>query len=69
MTLVKTGLQVEVSGSSERQRLELGEQLKSSITNFTVDFIPHMDEEEEVGRGQRLDTWVKVHRVQYTSGT
>lgn len=51
MTLVSTGLEVEVSGSSERQRLDLGELLKSSITNFTVDFIPHMDEEEEVGVG------------------
>ena len=54
MTLVSTGLQVEVSGSSERQRLDFGEQLKSSITNFTVDFIPHMDEEEEVGQRSKI---------------
>lgn len=48
VTLVDNGLQLEVYGS-ECQRLAFGEQLKSSISNFTIDFIPHMDEEEEVG--------------------
>lgn len=27
----------------------LGEQLKTAIVEFTMDFIPHMNEEEEVG--------------------
>ena len=48
VNLVDSGLQLEVC-RSECQRLAFGEQLKSSIANFTIDFIPHMDEEEEVG--------------------
>lgn len=57
VTLVDSGLQAETCGS-EDDRMRYGEHLKSSINNFTNDFIPHMDEEEKVSRGQRL-SWVQ----------
>ena len=44
--LVSDGLDCEFS--SEADRLDYGNRLKSAIANFTVDFIPHMNEEEEV---------------------
>lgn len=47
VTLVDSGLELELC-SSERQRVDFGELLKQSISGFTIDFIPHMDEEEEV---------------------
>ena len=34
--------------SSKEERVKFGEQLKEAIAGFTVDFIPHMNEEEEV---------------------
>ena len=34
---------------SEAERREFGERLKTAIASFTVDFLPHMKEEEEVG--------------------
>ena len=33
---------------SEEARLYFGERLKTAIGSFTVDFLPHMREEEEV---------------------
>ena len=44
--LVSDGLDSEFS--SKADRLDYGNRLKSAIANFTVDFIPHMNEEEEV---------------------
>ena len=44
--LVSDGLHCEFS--SEAERIDYGNRLKSAIANFTVDFIPHMNEEEEV---------------------
>ena len=46
MTLVSDGLQFEFP--TEADRVNYGNRLKSAISNFTVDFIPHMNEEEEV---------------------
>ena len=43
------GLQMEYC--SEAERREFGERLKTAIASFTVDFLPHMKEEEEVYRG------------------
>ena len=51
VTLVDSGLQPEAC-KGERERVAFGEQLKLSIANFTIDFIPHMDEEEEVCSGE-----------------
>ena len=48
MTLVHDGLQLEYN-SLEADRLVFGERLKAAIASFTVDYIPHMKEEEEVG--------------------
>ena len=36
------------SGSNQETWSSLGEQIKGAIAKFTVDFIPHMNEEEEV---------------------
>ena len=33
---------------SDVDRVEFGGRLKSAVTNFTDDLIPHMQEEEEV---------------------
>ena len=44
--LVSDGLHYEFT--SEAERIDYGNRLKSAIANFTVDFIPHMNEEEEV---------------------
>ena len=33
---------------SEEARVDFGERLKTAIASFTVDFLPHMREEEEV---------------------
>ena len=46
VTLVSDGLQLECS--PELDRVQFGEKLKLAIGKFTVDFIPHMNEEEEV---------------------
>ena len=46
VSLVSDGLQMEYC--SEREREAFGERLKSAIASFTVDFLPHMKEEEEV---------------------
>ena len=46
--LVSDGLQMECS--SEKEREQFGERLKVAIRSFTVDFLPHMNEEEEVRR-------------------
>ncbi len=46
VSLVDRGL--EFREESERALTEFGEELKSSIYNFNLDFIPHMDEEEQV---------------------
>lgn len=46
VALVNDGLHLE--SSNEGDRVAFGAQLKDAITNFTVDFIPHMKEEEEV---------------------
>lgn len=48
VNLVDSGLSQEESCRSPRERQEFGENLTEAITNFTLDFIPHMDEEEEV---------------------
>ena len=45
--LVSEGLQMECC--SEDERVNFGERLKTAIASFTVDFLPHMREEEEVG--------------------
>ena len=34
---------------SEGERMDFGKRLKTAIASFTVDFLPHMREEEEVG--------------------
>ena len=47
VTLVSDGLQMECC--SEGERVNFGEHLKTAIASFTVDFLPHMREEEEVG--------------------
>ena len=47
VTLVSEGLQMEQC--SEGERVNFGERLKTAIASFTVDFLPHMREEEEVG--------------------
>ena len=47
VTLVHDGLQLEYN-SLEADRLVFGERLKAAIASFTVDYIPHMKEEEEV---------------------
>ena len=39
---------------SDSERRDFGEGLKTAISSFTVDFLPHMKEEEEV-RGWRGD--------------
>ena len=39
--------------SSEEEREQFGGTLKTAIENFTVDFLPHMKEEEEVRGGGR----------------
>ena len=49
MNLVDSALSQQ-TGWSESECKELGEYLKEAITSFTLDFIPHMDEEEEVRR-------------------
>ena len=55
MSLVRDGLQLECSSSSsEPERLAFGRRLKGAIDDFTVDFIPHMNEEEEVRRLNRM---------------
>ena len=46
VTLVSDGLQMECS--SDRERRDFGERLKTAIASFTIDFLPHMREEEEV---------------------
>lgn len=66
MSLVASGLCPEGCLQGERERVEFGEQLKASIASFTTDFIPHMDEEEEVssarGQGRSLSS-PRVPRV------
>ncbi len=52
MTFVDSGLQLEW-GRSEQERVEFGNKLKETIRDFNIDFIPHMDEEEEVRCGQK----------------
>ena len=47
MTLINDGFQLEYD-SVEADRMVFGKQLKAAIANFTVDYIPHMKEEEEV---------------------
>ena len=56
VTLVHDGLQLEYN-SLEADRLVFGERLKAAIASFTVDYIPHMKEEEEVG-GCEWVVWV-----------
>ena len=46
VALVNDGLHLE--SSNEGDRVAFGAQLKDAISHFTVDFIPHMKEEEEV---------------------
>lgn len=36
------------SGSNQETWSSLGEQIKGAIAKFTIDFVPHMNEEEEV---------------------
>ena len=49
MRLVDSGLELrETHEISRREQEEYGERLKLSISNFTLDLIPHMDEEEKV---------------------
>lgn len=62
------GLQLDMCRDEQERRL-FGEQLKSSIADFTIDFIPHMDEEEEVrkvkvqgSKGEGVSE-VKVHGI------
>ena len=43
---VSEGLQMEYC--SEAERRDFGERLKTAIASFTLDFLPHMKEEEEV---------------------
>ena len=57
MTLVHDGLQLEYN-SLEADRLVFGERLKAAIASFTVDYIPHMKEEEEVGGCAGVSGWV-----------
>ena len=45
--LVRNGLESECC-AAERDRIAFGEQLKTAVSNFAVDFVPHMEEEEEV---------------------
>ena len=45
--LVHDGLDSEPD-MSDVDRVEFGGRLKSAVTNFTNDLIPHMKEEEEV---------------------
>lgn len=59
MNLVGEGLKMERSSKGERK--DFGERLKTAISSFTVAFLPHMREEEEVIRevtwegGERVD--------------
>lgn len=46
MSLVSDGLHYEFA--TEAERVNYGNRLKVAIANFTMDFIPHMNEEEEV---------------------
>jgi F-box/leucine-rich repeat protein 5 len=46
VNLVSEGLQM--GWCSEEARVDFGERLKTAIASFTVDFLPHMREEEEV---------------------
>ena len=46
VNLVSEGLQM--GWCSEEARVDFGERLKTAIGSFTVDFLPHMREEEEV---------------------
>ena len=59
MTLVHDGLSQEEP--SEGDRVAFGKRLKDAIADFTTDFIPHMDEEEEVSlRGGALGRGVLI---------
>ena len=46
VSLVSEGL--EMGHSPDGERRDFGERLKTAIASFTVDFLPHMKEEEEV---------------------
>ncbi len=46
VSLVNDGLQLESSTAVDRQAF--GEHLKVATAQFTIDYIPHMREEEEV---------------------
>ena len=46
--LLGEGLKMECSSKGERK--DFGERLKTAISSFTVAFLPHMREEEEVAR-------------------
>ena len=56
VSLVSDGLHYEFA--TEAERVNYGNRLKAAIANFTVDFIPHMNEEEEVNvKMYRVCTW------------
>lgn len=49
VSMVDSGLQLKARNSEDRRQcVDFMEHLKSAIANFVLDFIPHMDEEEEV---------------------
>jgi len=54
MTLLDSGLEMGTEEESEDSHCltEFGEKLKTSIHNFNLDFIPHMEEEEQVKGGR-----------------
>ena len=55
VSLVHDGLTWEEP--SEGDRVAFGKKLKDAIADFTTDFIPHMEEEEEVRMGLRGGGW------------
>ena len=63
MTLLDSGLDLGVEEESQ-YLMEFGEKLKTSIHNFNLDFIPHMEEEEQVKWSwiNNRKKWVKARK-------
>ena len=56
--LLGSGLDLETEEESKDSQdlVEFGKKLKTSIHSFNLDFIPHMEEEEQVN-GDKTGKW------------